>query len=283
MKICVFGNCQAQPLAAMLQRGLPAALVSTLAPNYQMTDADEAEAMACFEQADVIATQLVGDNFPVPWVRSTEIRRRFPHKAVVWPNIYFDGYFPDVQYVYLPGWGKLSSPLEDYHFGLCINAFNEGLSVAQTTVKFDIAHLSQAFPRPFENSILELQSREAACDVSISEFLAPIVAERRCFFTPNHPYRFVVAELAARIARATGTSLRPEDVRDAALELDRIRIPPHPGIRDGFGIRFPAGDHYAGVDIIDVTGQQVLTGAPKAYDLPALVESFFRIYERALR
>jgi hypothetical protein len=60
--------------------------------------------------------QRVSNEFDIDWIASSRVREAFGDKVTVWPNIYFDGYFPGVQYVYLAHWGKLLSPLGEYHF-----------------------------------------------------------------------------------------------------------------------------------------------------------------------
>jgi hypothetical protein len=102
--------------------------------NYAVTPEDWESVFADFSKSDYIFTQRVSDDFGVEWARSSFLRRAFPGKVIVWPNIYFDGYYPDIKYLYHGSVGKVVGPLTDYHFETFIKAYHQGMSVKATAI-----------------------------------------------------------------------------------------------------------------------------------------------------
>src|ERR1700755_1846418 len=145
MKVCIFGNCQAQHLEMMLGIAGENVELIRLKPVFEMQHADKEYVYAQFASADVIFSQRITDEYNIEWSASTAIRKAFGQKVVVWPNIYFDGYFPGVQYVYLDKWGKLLSPLGDYHFSQIRTAYAAGKTVSDALEDYSGERLFQTF------------------------------------------------------------------------------------------------------------------------------------------
>jgi len=279
-RIAVLGNCQAQMLEGMFAQFSPNVHVDRLAPNFQMTAADAPSVHATLAQADIIFAQRVSKSYHLSWLTPAGLRADYKERVITWPNLYFDGYTPGVHYIYLHGWGKLSSPLTDYHLREVVDAHRAGADAKQA------AHVLRHPPTPasdsFDASFSELRAREAEVDIPISDFLAPIVAQQRCFYTPNHPKNLLLAEMGRRLAAAAGLAF---DAAAAAASfesrLDRIYIPAAPDVVRHHNLPFDHIPLYHGVEVGDVGAGQVTLGKPRCFEMQPLVDSFYRIYDVA--
>ena len=128
--VIVLGNCQAQMLEGIISQASHDVAVMRLPPVFELTEQDRPTIIAAFEKADYIFAQRVSEDYHLEWVRPSYLRGTFPHKTLIWPNLYFDGYFPDAQYMYRAPYGKLQGPLDDYHLRRVFEAHKAGRTAA---------------------------------------------------------------------------------------------------------------------------------------------------------
>jgi len=278
--IAIVGNCQAQLLEGVFIAGKPEFNVERLPPVFKMTEADRQNVLKIFEAASYIFLQRVDTNYFLEWVRSSWVKENFKDKVFVWPNLYFDGYFPDVQYIYTSPYGKLQGPLDDYHLRSVFEAYKAGHSMEQASL--GITNRDSAQDRfAFNTSLTNLIEREKDVDVKISDFLAKEVKERRAFYTPNHPYNFVVIEMAQRLAQAAGFDSTLE--REWPYHLDKIYIPAYRSIMNAESVKFDEKSTYKGVCVEQITDKLISLGGVKEYEPPELVEEFYKVYSVAFK
>jgi hypothetical protein len=268
-------------LESMFMTFAPGVQVERLPPNFQMREADRQTVLATLAQADLIFAQRVSAGFQLPWLTPASLKQAFGGIVWIWPNIYFDGYTPGVEYLYLANWGKLSSPLEDYHLREVAEAYRAGASPKEAAQRL-IA--SAAGPLdPFVASLAELRKRELETDIPISDWLAQEVSEHRCFYTPNHPYNKILAEMGRRLAAAGDIPFDATQAAESfAARLDRIYIPALPAVVRRHALRFDHVPLYRGLEVTDVAPGNITLGAPRCYDLATLIDRFYRIYDVAL-
>lgn len=281
MKLLILGNCQAQVLERLFALCGTDVEVARTQPVYTLNDTDLDTFEGLCRNADLVFAQRVSDNYHLEWVRPTALRESLGPKLVTWPNLYFDGYFPGIQYLYLDGWGKLSSPLEDYHYAAimgewkaCTSLANMASMLLETRPPSDLG--------PFARSLAQLRNRERDTDVAISDFISAEVASRRCFYTPNHLYNLVLIELARRLAKFSSI---PFDGRcTAALPpaLSRIYLPTSPWIVVSRSLPFDRSTNYRGVEVRSVEAGTVVLGPPLLMNAVQLVSAFYRIYSLAI-
>jgi Polysaccharide biosynthesis enzyme WcbI len=279
-RIAVLGNCQAQMIEGLFLTASPGLEVDRLPPNFELGEAHRADISARLAQADIIFAQRVAADYPQAWLRTVELKAAFPGRVVSWPNIYFDGYSPDVQYVYLDGWGKLQSPLEDYHLARLIACHKAGRSAAEAMALLT-SHEADSAEDPFRDSLDRLRAREAETDIPISDFLEERVREQRCFYTPNHPYTIVLSEMCRRLAHAAGLAFDRTAAAGFGYDLDRIYLPAYPAVVRRYGLPFDRFQVYRGVDVISVGASVIQLGLARSYLPDELVERYYRIYDRA--
>lgn len=281
-KLAILGNCQAQMLESMLGLAVPNIEVHRLPPVFEMNDANREQVTEVLDQADYIFCQRVSEDYHLGWVRPSAMRERFLDRLLIWPNIYFAGYSPDVRYVYLQGYGKLQGPLEDYHLGRIYDAYHAALPIPMA-VQLLVSVENLVDRNTFEASLAQLIARERDTDVIISDYLAREVRVRRTFYTPNHPCNFVLAEMAERLARRAGMSFDREACEQFGYQLDRIYIPTYPTIMRAEGVAFAEADTFRGVEVGAVTPSTVELGPSRLYEAEALVRAFYKVYEVAFR
>jgi len=280
-RLAILGNCQAQMLEGMFSLYSPDLRVDRLPPNFQMKACDENAVCATLAGADIVFAQRVAPSYHLPWLTPEGLRAALGSKVAIWPNLYFDGYTPGVHYIYLDDWGKLCSPLEDYHLHEVVDAYRAGADAGKA------ATILAAGPATdedsFNASLTELRSRETEVDVPISDYAAQMVATQRCFYTPNHPKNLMLAEMGRRLAAAAGVAFDADAAASCfATRLDRIYIPAAPATVRRYKLRFDHVALYRGVEVTDVCPGQVILGEPRCFDTQALVDQFYRIYQMAL-
>jgi Polysaccharide biosynthesis enzyme WcbI len=279
-KVCILGNCQAQHLEAMLATSSPDVQVTRLEPVFMMNEAHHGPVYEALAAADIVFAQRISDEFKMDWLSSAEIRKSFGGKVVVWPNIYFDGYFPGVSYVYHGGWGKLLSPLVEYHFTQVMAAHRAGHSIEAAIDAFAGEGLLATTPDPFGQSLAQLRAREADTDVIISDFIAEQATQQRLFYTPNHPMNALLGEMLRRMAAKTGLEVDIAEGIAMPYRLDDVYIASSPAVVRRYGLGFDHEAGYRGRQILSVQDNSVTFGDPCSYDVRQLVEAYYRLYDQ---
>jgi len=129
IKVVVVGNCQARPLAKLLESLNPRITVTTTAIVHLLKNEQWDEYRQAFEEADLIVSQLVFDTYPCEFVRTNYLKECYGEKVVSIVNLYFTGYTPDWFYIRIPGKGTLRGPMGDYHNRTIMKSWREGVSV----------------------------------------------------------------------------------------------------------------------------------------------------------
>jgi hypothetical protein len=158
-----------------------------------------------------------------------------------------------------------------------VSAFKRGLTPQQAATEFLALG---AGDDAFEASFAELERREEDVDVRISDFLRVEATARRCFYTPNHPSNFVMAELAARLAAKAGVAFDKAAAAKIKYRLDHIYIPAFPGVVDRFGLPFDLSPLFSGVEVTSVAPKEIVLGPERAYLLRGLIEAYWNIYAK---
>jgi hypothetical protein len=278
-KIVIIGNCQAQFLEGLFSTASTLE-VDRVAPNFELTEAAREGVSDKLSHASAIFIQRTSDDFGLEWLRSRGVSNDYAGKTWVWPNIYFDGYFPNTRYIYLNKWGKLLSPLEDYHLSPVLEAWKAGQTVAQAVARLQEDRCNVA--DPFETSFAQLRGREKDCTVSISDHLEVAVRKSKCFYTPNHPHTALLIEMARRLAVAAEI---PFDIAKASswpYELDRIDLPTFEWVRKQYQLGFEPSSLYKGRAIDEIGDHAINLGETKLYTTEEVVEALYRIYQAAL-
>lgn len=276
--IVIIGNCQAQYLEGLFGIGSEL-IVDSLPPNFTLTDADRDGVTRKLENASVILIQRTAEEFHLEWLRSRPVAERYAGKTWIWPNIYFDGYFPNTRYVYLPA-GKLQGPLDDYHLTPVLQAWKDRHGLEQALIRLHEDPCGTL--EPFAVSLQNLRDREQDCTVTISDYVEQEIYKSKCFYTPNHPHTYLLVELARRLAEAAHLNVDMTKMSTWPYKLDKIELPVFQWVAKKYGLHFATSSLYKGLNVKAIDGAKITLGDMKTYASEALVGQFYDIYRSAL-
>lgn len=286
VNVAVIGNCQANPLASMLRSVAPVVRVNRTVIVHLAKDAERDEIYQALAGSDVILAQRVVDNYPCVFVRNAELRAAFGERVVVWPNLYYRGYSPELAYLRDDKPQPLQGPLGDYHLSPIHDAWLQGLSLDEAITRFrDPDYHASRFSDVPEDSLRELEERESECDVRISDYVAEQRWEQRLFFTFNHPAKTALVELARRALEATGlgeqvsAKAMAQLVARPAEPLGRWRVPMNPWIARTFGAGMADIELFQGNEV-DLSGGRPIALKPIVHlSLDEVAATYYRVYD----
>lgn len=129
LKLAVIANCQARPIAFLLENAFDNVKVVTTAIVHLLKDEQAEEYEQHFASADFIITQKIADNYPCQFIQTATLRKKYSHKIIEIPNLFYRGYNPELKYYRIPGQGTLTGPMGDYHNELILNRGPMGIAL----------------------------------------------------------------------------------------------------------------------------------------------------------
>lgn len=188
----------------------------------------------------------------------------------MWPNMFYSGQQPFARYITLAGGERLLGPLEATHDLRFFWDWWQERHGTDIRPRLPVGTLVQEISAV---SLRALQTREANCDVSISDGIRAHCRTRRLFFTFNHPTRFLINALWDRVLSRIGLpSLHTTEPQDHE-PLDRCVIP-------SSGFPRAAQEVYIGNPILlTAKGRITITNARHPYGLADLRATFLQCYD----
>lgn len=265
MRIQVIGNCQARPLADLVERATGFAAEPPIILHLAKPEDVEPQTQA-IAQADLVFAQRTDPAFAMEHLRSTHLKATRPDTVTVWPNVFYGGEHPFLRYVTRAGSGRVFGPLTEYHDLRHLRAWfadRQGVDFMPEIETPDFVRIYAA------QSFEALHGREAECDVTIADVIE--AETRSLFWTFNHPNLWLLTCLCNRILDCAGL---PHPNTDGMREpLNRIQPP--------FGFDAPAepGEPYQGVEVNLSTPGKVALGPVRRYSAAALRDVAFACYD----
>ncbi|SDX63562.1 WcbI family polysaccharide biosynthesis putative acetyltransferase [Marinobacter mobilis] len=277
IKVVVVGNCQARPLAKIIESLNRSVEVTAIAIVHLLKSEQFDEYRSHFEAADLIVSQLVMDSYPCEFVRTSFLNSLYGEKVLSIVNLYFTGYTPDWFYIRIPERGPLRGPMGDYHNRTVLGAWQEGISVEEAARRLEDPEFNRRYLPEIQASFNQLRERESKVDVKVSDLIEKNFKKSRMFFTFNHPNMFLIRKYAERILKQAkigrkSTWFRPKD-RELLNQFVPLANP---------AMGLPAGSlsSHKGVKC-SIDDQNLVTiGRRKEYSSQEIVAEFYRIYER---
>lgn len=280
IRVAVVGNCQARPMAALLSLMNPGIEVRTVAVVHLLRDEEEAAYAPLFREADFILSQHVADTYPCAFVRTSELRQRYGSKLLLWLNLYFRGYNPELFVLRMDGRTPLRGPLGDYHCRAFFEGWQQELPVREILARHgDPEYNRERYAAVPEASLAELQRREELTQTRILPVLRDLVWKQRLFFTFNHPSWALLEMLAASLLELMGLSAAPRRSLRGSEPLGMIRIPLNPWVRQAHDLKFPEDGTWTGLKVRNIGPGTVTVGKRKVYAPEDLVRQFFAVYD----
>lgn len=230
---------------------------------------EEETHLAAMAEADVILAQNTADSFHLPHLRSTAIKSAYPD-TLIWPNVFYSGQQPFLRYFTHADQGRLMGPLEALHDLRLFARWARDRGVLQSDPIDEAAFAEQVR----DMSLLQLQQKEANCDVTITDFITAHRETARLFFTFNHPTRLVLSELANRLTTRLGLEV---DIPPGPEALNRYIVPSlWPGETAKAVDESYRGDGYA---LEDNGTVRRLPGPARTYGATELEQAFYEVYD----
>jgi hypothetical protein len=256
-KIVIVGNCQARPIATLLEKMSSEVEVTKVAIVHLLKSEQENEYKEAFEEADHIVTQLIASNYPCEFVRTNDLKNKYGNKVTTIVNLYFKGEHPDWVYIRDEQHNSLIGPLYEYHNLTILKCWFAGKSATETEkYLMNVEYNHSEFENERNKSFEQLQVKERLADVKICNFIKD---NEQLFWTFNHPKHELLYEYAKNIYSHIFNN-QYTDVKSVKEPLGKIRLPSNiinnkvDHIFDGFSV-----DN-------------------KKYDLADVIENFFNLY-----
>ncbi|MDD5271306.1 MAG: WcbI family polysaccharide biosynthesis putative acetyltransferase [Methylovulum sp.] len=284
MKIALFGNCQMSPIRKILLALDPAIEIRPLPSIYQLTDVHINQVEDAINESEWIVSQFAPKLANFPLLRTDLLREKYGDKVIIYPNLYFHGYGPDIGTLPAPLFENFKGPLLDYHSDKVLLGFYYGWTVEKTAGLFhEITPIDDLYGNVFDASLNELKHRETFCDVKITGLIEENVAKKRLFYVMNHPSSFLLSSVARQILALMGRDGPDQMVPEHYLHETELSAAIHPTnrfIRRQHKIEFLEEGFFKGREMEPVKGKMVQapTDVVKLYTPEAMVEKFFSFY-----
>ncbi|WP_165735334.1 WcbI family polysaccharide biosynthesis putative acetyltransferase [Pseudoalteromonas sp. C8] len=215
-KVVVVGNCQARPIASLLEAMSDEIEVTKVAIVHLLNSVQEAEYKPFFEEADYIIAQLVSDNYPCKFVQTDLLAQSYGHKLVKIVNLFS---YADTPYLRnLPkNLRGAEPPFGDYHFPVVYECWESGKDINTAVLELNKQNNNAAKQA---DSYEELAAREKLADVAIVDYIKN--AKHRLFHTFNHPRNNLLLEYTKRILKRLKLKELPLNEKPAGAFLGQF-------------------------------------------------------------
>lgn len=283
LRLAVIANCQARPMAQIIRLLAPQVDIVEITITHLAKQEEKEKCYEIYQKADYIFAQRVSDNYPTEFVRSDCLKQMFPHKLIVWPNIFFRGQCADLCYVTRPGVGRVVGPLGEYQNLVIFEAWQKSSTVSDARqLLTDGGAWLARLETEAASSLAELQARELQCDVTISSEIAEHWRNKRLFFTFNHPSKWLLETVARRLLQCIACETQDTPAIHACAEpLDRIIPALLPVVAEYLGLQLPTGTLFKGCEI-QLADQVKIGKGVVYYELDDFIETSFRVLDRQL-
>jgi hypothetical protein len=280
LKVVVTGNCQARPIAKIVETLSSSIEVTAVGIVHLLKNAEREKYLIEFNKADYIFAQRVDNKYPCEFVRTEFLRNNWGGKVVVWPNLYYRGYNPELIYLRLNNHSPLRGPLGDYHNQTIIESWKKGLSVKETLSRHkDIEYNRERYGNIPDISLAELKEREKDCDIKIVQYLENIISRERQFFTFNHPKNELLVYAAKKILDVAGLQQDGICSQSHQEPLGQFYPPTNAYIADKYALSLGEVKGWKGVRVTEIEENVVNTGESKVYEDDEIIDIYYKIYD----
>lgn len=258
MRVHIHANCQAVPLAGLLNEAEPDWEISyfEVHANDIIDNVDEYHHK--IQSADLVLTQPIHrgfrnrDDLSVDWVRAN-IRK--DATLLVFPSMHFAGHHPGLDALPLAGLPFLSSLLVGH-----LIAAGETQAAALDRILSDNFISESEIETEIQVAMNEMKRREVedGLDVFISPFFDENCRTKTVFHIQNHPFREAMVFIANRLLAHLGRAARaPVEGRDYQPD---VHIPPLPSVARFLDNR-RGGRRVESLDMVLLPGHPAMTQA----------------------
>lgn len=213
-----FGNCQIYKISNFILNNVQfqkeyITVTIPLVFSYSPYDVQEMlvnNADELFGLFDLFVTQYIKEKnrfYPEFATKYISKKLRDDAKRILIPNVYFDGYFPQLKReTDFTSNFDAKFPIDDKFVDEIMSNSEMNPDIEQILdiicdENFIPADVIQA---GIDRSLNELKNREWICDVKMSDYVENNFRDQQILFTPNHPTPFLIFETTRRILKFLG-------------------------------------------------------------------------------
>lgn len=279
IKIAIVGNCQARPMAQIIATLCSNIEVVTIAIVHLLKNEEKKNFDRSFQIADFIFAQRVADNYPCTFVRTDDLKNKYGKKVIVWPNIFYRGYNPELIYLRNVDRQPLAGPLGDYHNQTFVEGWKNGIGTEETLkLHRSIDYNRDKYGNVPSDSLAELSMRETDCDITISKYIEKRLNRSRLFFTFNHPTLELLVYVAKALVDHVGIRHQQFRLPDNSEPLGLVQPPPNPWVRQHYGLVHNGTQGWKGLRVDGINLNTVKLGSGQLYNDEEIINIFFQIY-----
>jgi hypothetical protein len=237
----VYGNCQAEPIRALLASSDQFARSYDAVPIpavHEITASQTARLRRVLRAASLLIAQPITEGYRGLPLGITEVAACTPRdcRVVRFPALHYDALYPLQVNVHVGERLTVSTPKTVYHDLRTLCAAARGLS-ADAAVRWvsEYRPPEHALRAAASQAAAMIRARESATDVHIFDRIIASPQEHgRSFFTVNHPARFVLRRIASRLLDILEFPQQPDDHHGEPLGV--FRTPLEQPVIDALGL-----------------------------------------------
>jgi hypothetical protein len=244
LKVAVLGNCQGQFYQSLFGCYKDRFEVLRTRLLYTQNESYTEEFHSTVDQCDFVVSRHLGPGLRFAPAITNNLRERLGDRLIVFPNIYYNGYFPDFFVPYGQGGKAIGGLAGDYHSRTIYQAYKDGLSEREAADAVLSDKMREAYPEAASQSRKHLEEVEAETDVAVSDLIVDGKGGVPALHTYNHPTNAVMYALFGRILQRMG--LDPIEIQGdplARYALDTTVLPVFPHLTAGSNLAPSAGSY----------------------------------------
>ena len=274
LRIAIYGNCQAVPVARLMQAmtggEMPSVEATTGALLARMRQGDWS-VFDAVRKSDLVFVQGIDDLVQAIALALPE----HAHKVRRLPMVNFSGFHPDIVYVTESAAGRhLRGPLSEYHSAIALAGWTSGLSVGETLRLFrDDVFAELGYFAQWQLACSALAADFAWAGLSLQDHLARWTSEGCWMHSVNHPAQRVLADVAEQVLRMEGIAASP---RAAQFVTDPLIVdaiwPVYPeiaqsiGVPGGYEFKCPDGLGGASCPVLSINLEEMVASSHAVYN-----------------
>ncbi|MFC3124019.1 WcbI family polysaccharide biosynthesis putative acetyltransferase [Pseudoroseomonas globiformis] len=229
LKVAILGNCQGEFYQNLF--GLHKDLFQVQRTKMlflQGSDYSD-EFHSIVDNSDYVVSRYFGHGLKFLPAVTSNLRERLGKKLIVFPNIYYSGYFPDFFVPYTMKGKPVGGLAGDYHSRTIHNAYKQRMSEKEAADAVLSPELRKTYQDAVASSLAYLKEREDESDVKVSDLVVDGRGGMRDLYTYNHPTNQVMFRVFERITERMGVGpLRIEGDPLVRATLDGVVLPIYP-------------------------------------------------------
>ncbi|WP_146202043.1 WcbI family polysaccharide biosynthesis putative acetyltransferase [Teichococcus aestuarii] len=229
IRLTILGNCQGAFLQNLAKRFPDQFVVNNTPDMYQQDESYFVEFKRIIENSDVVISRHFAEGLKFTPAITKNLKNVLKEKLIVFPNIYFNGYFPDF---FVP-YNKLGKAIQgiagDYHSRTIYDCYKKKMSENEAINEIFLLEQKEKYKSSFENSFKLLTEKEKESDIKVSDLIIDRGSGVPRLYTYNHPKNFILYKVFERVLERIGVDIKidGDPLQNWALDWKILPIYPY--------------------------------------------------------